>query len=377
MPKTSKPVRLKNPLRIRTVVQRRHAVGNLLVMLLSFAFSVTATRIFLNLTGFPQLGGNGLHIAHVLWGGLFLFIASLLPLIWVNQWVLALSAVLSGLGVGLFIDEVGKFITSTNDYFFPTAAPIIYAFFLLAVLVFTQVRTRRDSGARAQMYRVLEDFAEVLDRDLSQQELEDLQGQINRIIQEREDPQLVNMAQSLKEYLNNKGLQVVPHQPDLYERVVKRWQKFEKKWLTRPRMRKCLIAGLLLWAAWALTSQIVMYLTTHNAAQFQLLLEEFMANNLVRNASGMNWFEAQILLEGAMGIIALASAIFFMLKKDTIGIWLGIADLVITLVVVNLLTFYFNQFSTIGFAVVQFVLLVLLLSYKRRFMDQSAAKHRH
>jgi hypothetical protein len=142
-------------------------------------------------------------------------------------------------------------------------------------------------------------------------------------------------------------------------------------------MRRCLIAGLLLWAAWALTSQIVMYLTTHNAAQFQLLLEEFIANNLVRNASGMNWFEAQILLEGAMGIIALASAIFFMFKKDTIGIWLGIADLVITLVVVNLLTFYFNQFSTIGFAVVQFVLLVLLLSYKRRFMDQSAAKHRH
>ncbi len=377
MPRASKTVVFKNPLRVRTVVQRRHAVANLLVMLLSFAFSVTATRVFLNLTGFPQLGGNGLHIAHVLWGGLFLFVASLLPLIWVNQWVLALSALLSGLGVGLFIDEVGKFITSTNDYFFPTAAPIIYAFFLLVVLVFTQVRTRRDFSARAQMYRILEDFSEVLDRDLSQQELDDLQGQINRIIQEREDPQLLSMAQSLKDYLDRKGLQVVPHQPDLYERVVIRWRRFEKNWLTRPRMRKCLIVGLLLWAVWALTSQIVMYLTTHNAAQFQHLLEQFMANNLVRNATGMNWFEAQILLEGAMGVIALAAALFLVFRKDTIGIWLGIADLIITLVVVNLLTFYFNQFSTIGFAVVQFVLLVFLLSYKRRFMDPSSTRHRH
>jgi len=377
MPRSPKTVIPKNPLRIRTVVQRRHAVANLLVMLLSFAFSVTATRVFLNLTGFPQLGGNGLHIAHVLWGGLFLFVASLLPLIWVNQWVLALSAVLSGLGVGLFIDEVGKFITSSNDYFFPTAAPIIYAFFLLSVLVFTQVRTRRDSGARPQMYRILEDFAEVLDRDLSQQELDDLQGQINRILLEREDPQLLSLAQSLKEYLNSKGLKVVPHQPDLYERVVKRWRRFEKNWLTRPRMRKCLIAGLLVWAAWALTSQITMYLTTHNTAQFQQLLEQFMANNLVRNATGMNWFEAQILLEGAMGIIALVAALFLVFRKDTIGIWLGIADLIITLVVVNLLTFYFNQFSTIGFAVVQFVLLVFLLSYKRRFMDPSTTLHRH
>lgn len=377
MPRASKTVILNNPLRVRTVVQRRHAVANLLVMLLSFAFSVTATRVFLNLTGFPQLGGNGLHIAHVLWGGLFLFVASLLPLIWVNQWVLALSAVLSGLGVGLFIDEVGKFITSTNNYFFPTAAPIIYAFFLLVVLVFTQVRTRRDFSFRAQMYRILEDFSEVLDRDLSQQELDDLQGQINRIIQEREDPQLLSMAQSLKDYLDRKGLQVVPHQPDLYERVVIRWRRFEKNWLTRPRMRKCLIVGLLLWAVWALTSQIVMYLTTHNTAQFQHLLEQFMANNLVRNATGMNWFEAQILLEGAMGVIALAAAIFLVFRKDTIGIWLGIADLIITLVVVNLLTFYFNQFSTIGFAVVQFVLLVFLLSYKRRFMDPSTTRHRH
>jgi predicted protein tyrosine phosphatase len=109
-------------------------------------------------------------------------------------------------------------------------------------------------------------------------------------------------------------------------------------------MRRALIVGLLLWAAWALTSQIVMYLTTHNAAQFQLLLQQFMTNNLVRNASGMNWFEAQILLEGAMGGISILAAGFLVFKKDAPGIWLAIADLIITLVVVNLITFYFNQF---------------------------------
>lgn len=377
MPSAVKSPVYKNPLRIRKAVQRRHAVANLLMVLLSFAFSVTATRIFLNLTGFPQIGGGGLHIAHVLWGGLFLFVASLLPLIWVNQWVLALSSVIAGLGVGLFIDEVGKFITSTNDYFFPSAAPIIYAFFLLAVLVFTQVRTRQDLSPRAQMYRILEDFAEVLDRDLSQPELEELQSQLDKLIRENEDPQLVSLAQSLKDYLNCKDLQIAPHQPDLYERAVSRWKTFEERWLTRARMRRVLAVGLLLWAAWALTSQIVMYLTTHNTAQFQLLLEQFMANNLVRNASGMNWFEAQILLEGAMGIVALLAAGLLAFKKDAPGIWLGIADLITTLVVVNLLTFYFNQFSTIGFAVVQFLLLVLLLSYKRRFLDHPQKRRKH
>jgi len=75
----------------------------------------------------------------VLWGGLILFIAALLPLLFTNQWIYTTSAVLSGLGVGLFMDEVGKFITQTNDYFYPPAAPIIYAFFLLVVLIYVDI----------------------------------------------------------------------------------------------------------------------------------------------------------------------------------------------------------------------------------------------
>src|SRR5579863_3496384 len=32
--------------------------------------AVLVIRTFLELSGFPKLGGNGLHIAHLLWGGL-------------------------------------------------------------------------------------------------------------------------------------------------------------------------------------------------------------------------------------------------------------------------------------------------------------------
>jgi hypothetical protein len=148
-------MRIRNLLRDRTPVRRKHAVTHLLITVLCFAFSVTGTRLFLELTGYPQIGGGEIHIAHVLWGGIFLFAASLMPLIWVNQWVLNLSAVFSGLGVGLFIDEVGKFITSTNDYFYPSAAPIVYAFFLLTVLVLDVRHPRRfHRGARSRPLKV-------------------------------------------------------------------------------------------------------------------------------------------------------------------------------------------------------------------------------
>ncbi len=105
--------------------------------LLSFAASVTFTRFFLELTGYPQLGNETLHIAHVLYGGVLLYISSLIPIIYANRWAYTWTSVISGVGVRRFIDEVGKFITQNNDYFFPNVAPIIYAFFLSSVLIYT------------------------------------------------------------------------------------------------------------------------------------------------------------------------------------------------------------------------------------------------
>jgi hypothetical protein len=125
---------------IRKPVKREGAEQYLVITLLSFAAAVILIRLFLELTGYPQVGNSELHIAHVLWGGLLLFVASLLPLIFANRWVYRAGALLAGVGVGLFIDEVGKFITQSNNYFYPAAAPIIYAFFLLIVLLYLQVR---------------------------------------------------------------------------------------------------------------------------------------------------------------------------------------------------------------------------------------------
>src|SRR5215471_9422571 len=99
---------------IRRPVRRQGAEQYLLVILVSFAGSVTLTRLFLALTGYPQLGGGELHIAH-----------ALVPLVFANRWAYLLGAALAGVGVGLFIDEVGKFMTRTNNYFYPLAAPIV------------------------------------------------------------------------------------------------------------------------------------------------------------------------------------------------------------------------------------------------------------
>lgn len=116
------------------------AERSILILLVAFAVAVIATRWFLAWTGYPRVGGGELHIAHALWGGALLFVGALVPLIWTGRLVHELAAALIGAGAGLFIDEVGKFITAGNDYFYPAAAPIVYATFLLCVLGFLRLR---------------------------------------------------------------------------------------------------------------------------------------------------------------------------------------------------------------------------------------------
>ena len=46
------------------------------VFFVSAVTSLLAVRFYLYIAGYPQIGGNGLHIAHMLWGG-FLMLAAI------------------------------------------------------------------------------------------------------------------------------------------------------------------------------------------------------------------------------------------------------------------------------------------------------------
>jgi hypothetical protein len=123
-------------------------------LLLTAVATVLCIRTQLWLTNYPQLGGHGLHIAHLLWGGLFMLVAIGLCLTFLGRPLQRRAAIVGGVGFGFFIDELGKFITSDNNYFYKPAAALIYlifvGLFLLARWIQNQGRlTPRESLANA------------------------------------------------------------------------------------------------------------------------------------------------------------------------------------------------------------------------------------
>lgn len=118
----------------RTAIWRiRELRGSSLVelMLICAVITILGTRAYLELTGYPQVGGAVLHIAHMLWGGLLMVVGALVLFQAADRIWKPVVAIIFGAGFGLFIDEVGKFVTRDNDYFFQPAVAIMYVIFLL------------------------------------------------------------------------------------------------------------------------------------------------------------------------------------------------------------------------------------------------------
>lgn len=353
---------------IRTPVRHRNASQYLLLMLVSFASTVVLTRLFLTLTGFPKIGRGELHIAHLLWGGVALFVAIILMLIYANRWAFFTGAILGGIGTGLFIDEVGKFITSNNDYFYPLAIPIIYSVILIVVVIYLEVRRPLSQDPRAEMYRSLETLQDVLDRDLTEEERTELQERLRRVTTNATVPEMRLLGQTLLDFTLSNELYLAPETPTIWESLLKRLQKFISTQIGRRSLKAFLIVGLGVLGFLALFELLVLIGATISPLYLQQVATDLLQNNVVRSANGLSWFFIQLALEGIVGLLLLLASLFLLLHYDRHAIEIGYFALLMSLTVVNMLVFYFDQFGNVVFTLIQIALLIGLIQYRQLYI---------
>lgn len=284
---------------------REGAERYLLLVIVSFTIAVVGTRWYLQATGYPQIGGGELHIAHMLWGGLLLVAAAVLGLVLTAAWVPTTAAILTGVGTGLFVDEVGKFITASNDYFYPLAAPLIYGLLLTLVLVFVMIRRRDDAT-----------------------------------------PAVV--------------------QPS-------RLASWETAHLPRRRYRRLLVALLGLFGiAWVASLAIFVALDQGTLRELIDAVVRVPGDRVERPDEPVFYLlEAAIL--GVGGALLIASAAVLGRGRESLGVKLAVAGLVVALTAGALVSLYVEQVSAITSTLTHAALLFGVVHYRNRFLAGGAA----
>lgn len=179
------------------VVPRKDASALVFMFAGACALTIAATRAYLVMTGYPQVGGKVYHLAHALWGGLLLTIACLLAIALHDRWVPSVVALAGGAGAGLFVDEVGKFITKKNDYFFPLAASIVYLFLVLLALMTVALSRYSRTSPQAHLHCALEIAAAAADGRLTETRREELREHLDAARRHNPTPDQIRLIDSL------------------------------------------------------------------------------------------------------------------------------------------------------------------------------------
>jgi hypothetical protein len=211
---------------------RNHEAGALTEsFLVSGVVAILAIRFYLDLTGYPQVGGATLHIAHMLWGGLMMLAALVTLFTFLDRGAVRLAAVVGGLGFGTFIDELGKFVTRDNDYFFQPTVALIYVVFVLTFLAAHSVRSRRAFTRDEWLVNALRETEE-----LAVQDLDPVERRRALAFLERSDPdhplvpplrRLLREAEPVAAPVPGWLVRLANRARDLYQRLI-RWPLFTR-----------------------------------------------------------------------------------------------------------------------------------------------------
>ncbi len=319
--------------------------------LVSAVVSLLLIRTALALSGFPQVGGGGLHIAHMLWGGLLMLLSLFLLLGFVGRAVQFTAAIASGMGFGTFIDEVGKFVTSDNNYFFRPAVALIYVVFVLLSLSARALEGRRPFTDRELLANAFD-----LAREIHLHHRRPAHSAQVLASLSRDDPLVEARRQTLE-----KGVSEPPLLPGPLRRLQRRTARWYLELVRSRRLHQALLLLFVLYAVFVAIS-----------------LTALATGRLSAPLTGPGGVARAGALAADLLSLVLLAAGASALRRSRAGAcrWLERAVMV-NLLVSQVFTFYLQQFGSIAGLAIDLILLLVLngmIRTERRVAHQEAQR---
>jgi hypothetical protein len=339
--------------------RRAGAEAYLLITVATFAVPVVAVRWYLELTGYPKIGGGGLHVAHMLWGGLLLVVGALLPLLFVGRRSLRLSAIVTGAGMGLFIDEIGKFITESNDYFFAPAAPLIYGSVLLLVLLWVVVRRSSADASADVLQAAVEAMRAAVDGHLTVTTRDRVAARL-QLVRPALPAREASLADRLMDALSTLevGSTLVP--PGWLERGETRalWER-----ILPTRIERWLILIGLVWNVLIAALGGIILLAANEVGGLEAI---DVPEGPVEVPTDPFWTLLLLGVGVLVGVVSAIAVILMLRGKGSRGSGMAILAMLISLVAAGSLTFYVTQFGALASTIAHLGLLLLILDFRIR-----------
>jgi uncharacterized membrane protein (UPF0136 family) len=309
--------------------------------------TILIVRSALAATGWPQLGGGKIHFAHLLWGGLGMLIALILYMAMEGRLWKQLATLAAGIGFGLFIDELGKFITSDNDYFFRPVFAFIYVIFIAILIVTRALLTTDHPSPQAALVNLFGLASEGAVRQWDESE----RAQALQLLAacDQADP----LVQQLAPVVTNLATRTSGRQGP-YERLKARLGGFYGS-LVRRRWFKTLLVG---------------YLTLLALGGIFVGLAAIVAANAQDSAMDF-WTYGEALSAGVSAVLVVVGFVRWRRSRLAAYRWFQRA-LLVTIFVTQFFAFYNNQITQV------FGLVIVLLTYAaiRAMMRQEEANER-
>jgi hypothetical protein len=352
---------LPNSMQQRSFIRDFEAGGYLDLFLVTAVVAVLLIRLFLKLTGFPQIGGESLHIAHMLWGGLGMLFAIVILLSFVDRPAHKLAAVVGGVGFGMFIDEVGKFVTQNNDYFFQPALSIIYIVFVLTYLVVRWLHYGRQRTKLEYLVNALQEVKELAVGDLDTDERDRGLKYLARCDTN------VPLASGLRHLLANSDV-VSSEKPDVFVRAKAAAARLYRSVVAKSWFPNAVIVFFV----GQLTLQIihVFVLLVFGKSWLEVVLRRPI-DTLGVNHTQINFFEGSLILFAALASAFVAAGVWRIRTSRLSAFQMFHRSILVSILFIQPLMFYRDQWSAlIGLTFDVAVLLALRFIIEREQLSE-------